>query len=53
MQLCIDDGCRSEEALAEGHRILNLLKVLSTSDSNAGRRTIYKSAATMIRKALR
>ncbi len=43
----------AEDALAEGHRILILLKALSTSDPSAARRNAYKSAATMIRKALK
>lgn len=42
-----------EDALAEGHRILILLKALSASDPSAARRTIYKSAATMVRRTLK
>jgi len=42
-----------EEALAEGRRILILLNTLSASDPSATRRNAYKSAATMIRKALK
>ena len=43
----------AEDALAEGHRILILLKALSASDHSAARRIAYKSAAAMVRKALK
>jgi hypothetical protein len=42
-----------EAAFAEGHHILALLRALSVSDPNETRRAAFKSAATMIRKALR
>jgi hypothetical protein len=43
----------NEDAITEGHRILTLLNALSASDPSATRRTAYKSAVTMIRKALK
>jgi ParB family chromosome partitioning protein len=42
-----------EDALSEGHRILVLLNALSASDPNESRRASYKSAAGIIRRALR
>ena len=42
-----------EDALSEGHRILLLLNALSTSDPNESRRISYKSAAVVVRRALK
>lgn len=42
-----------EEARAEGHRILILLKALSVRDPSSTRRSAYKSAASIVRKNLR
>jgi len=42
-----------KDALDEGHRILLLLNALSVSDPNESRRTSYKSAAAMVRRALK
>jgi ParB-like chromosome segregation protein Spo0J len=44
---------KEEDALSEGHRILLLLNALSASDPNESRRTSYKTAAVMIRRALK
>ncbi len=41
-----------EDAVAEGHRILNLLNSLSVGDPDQFRRIAYKSAVTIIRRAL-
>jgi ParB-like chromosome segregation protein Spo0J len=42
-----------EDALSEGHRILLLLNALSASDPNESRRTSYKSASVIVRRALK
>ncbi len=42
-----------ENALAESHHMLILLNALSASDPNETRRAAYRSAAAMIRRALR
>jgi hypothetical protein len=42
-----------EAALAEGHHILILLNAVSASDPKESRRAAYKSAAAMIRRALK
>jgi len=42
-----------EDALAEGRRILTLLNTLAANDPNATRRAAYKSAAAMVRRALK
>ncbi len=42
-----------EDALSEGHRILLLLNALSASDPNESHRASYKSAAVIVRRALK
>jgi ParB family chromosome partitioning protein len=42
-----------EDALSEGHRILLTLNALSAADPNESRRTSFKSAAAMVRRALK
>ncbi len=42
-----------EDALSEGHRILLLLNALSASDPDGSRRTFYRSAEAMVRRALK
>ena len=43
----------ADDALAEGHRILILLNALSSCDPDERRRAAYKSAAVMVRRALK
>ena len=42
-----------EDAMSEGHRILILLNALSACDPDERRRAAYKSAAVMVRRALK
>ena len=42
-----------EDALEEGHRSLLLLSALSARDPDESRRTLYRSAAGMVRRALK
>lgn len=42
-----------DDPLAEGHRILILLKSLSASNPSATRKIAYKSARIVVRRALR
>jgi len=42
-----------EDALAEDHHILNLLNALSASDPNETCEATFKSAAAMVRQALK
>jgi hypothetical protein len=46
-------GMSDENALAEGHRLFALVNALAASDPNERRRSAYKSAVALIRKALR
>jgi len=46
-------GMTDEDALAEGHRLLTLVNALVASDPNERRRSAYKAAVALIRKALR
>ena len=46
-------GMTDEDALAEGHRLLALVNALAAGDPNERRRSAYKSAVALIRKALR
>jgi len=43
----------AEDALAEGHRVLILLNAISACDPDERRRAAYKSAATIVRRALK
>ena len=46
-------GMTDEDAMAEGHRLLALVKALAVGDPNERRRSAYKSAVALIRKALK
>jgi len=45
-------GMTNEEALAEGHRLFALVNALAAGDPSEQRRSAYKAAAGLIRKAL-